>query len=443
MRASSVLFLVCLLHTVQSRVTEAPTSALRPKDELRELVNTRVSDRKVTVTAAASLSAEIQTSAIRAVAKLLATCGLGVWSAKQGILDQQALSVLSKLVFHLFQPCLLFVNVAQTVSTQAAKGDNGPAFLLPAVGTFQIFLGYVIGKVMSLFMYGSDPEHESESKQFLIGTTFGNSGPLPLVFTDALFRTATDTTLLPRSVAFISLYLLGWSPLFWVVGSVILSKKDDGSMTKAQKRKVMLNRILSPPVLASLLGMVVGSNKFLTSLFMPKDGIFHPIFEGMRTLSTGYLPAVLLVLAGSLMTSSGGGGTVASSRDAGKKSAYMKFKESFGISSGKQFFKQVGALYVCRFILMPMIGFAVFEGLQYVAPGLYTYLKNDPLLLFVVLLETFMPSAQNSVTITQLAGDKEGSAALSRTLLAIYALGTPAITYWLVKLLHLTELSIH
>ena len=104
------------------------------------------------------------------------------------------------------------------MSKQAAKGDNGPAFLLPAVGTFQIFLGYVIGKVMSLFMYGSDLEHESESKQFLIGTTFGNSGPLPLVFTDALFRTATDTTLLPRSVAFISLYLLGWSPLFWVVG---------------------------------------------------------------------------------------------------------------------------------------------------------------------------------------------------------------------------------
>ena len=83
MRALSVLFLVCLLHTVQSRVTEVPTSALRPKDELRELVNTRASDRKVTVTAAASLSAEIQTSAIRAVAKLLATCGLGVWSAKQ------------------------------------------------------------------------------------------------------------------------------------------------------------------------------------------------------------------------------------------------------------------------------------------------------------------------------------------------------------------------
>ena len=105
------------------------------------------------------------------------------------------------------------------VSNQAAKGDNGPAFLLPAAGTLQIALGYFIGKIMSLFMYGSAPEHASESKQFLIGTTFGNSGPLPLVFTDALFRTAPDATLLPRSVAFISLYLLGWSPLFWVVGN--------------------------------------------------------------------------------------------------------------------------------------------------------------------------------------------------------------------------------
>ena len=162
----------------------------------------------------------------------------------------------------------------------------------------------------------------------------------------------------------------------------------------------------------------------------------------MRTLSAGYLPAVLLVLAGSLMTSTGGG-TVVSGKVAEGKSAYQRFKDSFGITSGKQFFKQVGALYFCRFFLMPMIGFSVFEALQYIAPGLYNYLKNDPLLLFVVLLETFMPSAQNSVTITQLAGDKEGSAALSRTLLTIYALGTPAITFWLVKLLSLTDLHIH
>ena len=221
-----------------------------------------------------------------------------------------------------------------------------------------------------------------------------------------------------------------------------MSKEDDGSMTKEQKRKIMMNRILSPPVIASLLGMLVGSNKFLTSLFMPKEGIFHPIYEGMRTLSAGYLPSVLLVLAGSLLSSSGGG-AVTSSKEAGKKSGYARFKESFGITSGTQFFKQVGFLYVCRFFLMPMIGFSVFEALQYIAPGLYNYLKNDPLLLFVVLLETFMPSAQNSVTMTQLAGDKEGSAALSRILLAIYALGTPAITFWLVKVLHFTDLRIH
>ena len=229
-----------------------------------------------------------------------------------------------------------------------------------------------------------------------------------------------------------------------MIGSTILSKEDDGSMTKEQKRKVMISRILSPPVIASLLGMLVGCNKFLINLFIPKSAIFHPIYEGMRTLSAGYLPAVVLVLAGSLMSSSSASGTVVpSKRGTQEKSGYEKFKESFGITSGRRFFKQVGALYFCRFFLMPVIGFSVFEALQFIAPGLYNYLKNEPLLLFIVLLETFMPSAQNSVTITQLAGDKEGSAALSRTLLAIYALGTPAITFWLVKLLHLTDLHIH
>lgn len=46
------------------------------------------------------------------------------------------------------------------------------------------------------------------------------TGPLPLLFADAFFRThPTDPTLYPRAVAYISFYLVAWSPLFWTFGA--------------------------------------------------------------------------------------------------------------------------------------------------------------------------------------------------------------------------------
>jgi hypothetical protein len=47
-------------------------------------------------------------------------------------------------------------------------------------------------------------------------------GPLPLLFADALFRSHPDPTVLPRAVAYISFYLLSWSPMFWIYGVSLL-----------------------------------------------------------------------------------------------------------------------------------------------------------------------------------------------------------------------------
>lgn len=102
---------------------------------------------------------------------------------------------------------------------QRQRGGSPIAYILPLAACFQILLGFIIGKVVSKVLYGKNQD-SSEAKQFLTCSTFGNSGPLPLVFTDALFRASSDSTLLPNAVAYISLYLLGWSPLFWVIGTI-------------------------------------------------------------------------------------------------------------------------------------------------------------------------------------------------------------------------------
>lgn len=385
-------------------------------------------------------ASQIKIAAVRAVSKLLATCGIGAYAAKENVLTQSALSTLSSLVFNLFQPCLLFVNVCQTIAAQRVAGGSPIAWILPLAALAQIALGFVVGKILGKFLYFGK-EDSSEAKQFLTCSTFGNSGPLPLVFTDALFRASKDPTLLSNSVAYISLYLLGWSPLFWVVGTTILSNPE-GKKTAEEERKIMMKRVFSPPVMASIVGLIVGSNAFLSNLFIPGGAIFHSIFEAMRTIGGGYLPSVLMILAGSLVAPTAKEGT----ETTGELSQYQEFKQNFGIGAetgtGRAFMKQVIVTYLCRFLLLPTVAFAGLKSLAAVAPAAYNYLMSQPLLLFILLLETCMPPAQNSVTIMQLSGDKKGSSMMARTLLVIYALGTPALTFWMMRILGTTGISL-
>ena len=375
-----------------------------------------------TVGVAAGASNSITFAALSAVSKLLSTCGIGVWASKVGILDKSAMSVLSKLIFNLLQPCLLFVNVASTCAKLKESGSAAAVALLPIAAAVQILLGFIIGKVVSLFLYGN--KSTEESKMLLTCTTFGNSGPLPLTFVDALLRNHVNSAHLPKSIGYISLYLLGWSPLFWIFAPAILS---DDSNSKTDW-KVVQSRVLSPPVLGSIFGVIVGSLPFLRSIFISPTGFLNPIFESMRTLGAGYLPAVLLVLAGSLLPSPDASGAT-------EKAATTANDSKIDIG----YIKQIVAIYLARFLLIPTAGFAIIKALKTRVPALSSIL-SDPILVFVLLLETAMPSAQNSTVILQLQKKSAAAARVARILLAIYVLGVPAISYWLIKILKYSNL---
>lgn len=381
-------------------------------------------------------TAIINRAALKAIGKLLSTCGIGVWAGKVGILDQAALSVLSKLIFNIFQPCLLFVNVARTVanlsSSTAKSGSAEAIYMLPLAAALQVVVGYVVGKLLSFFIYRKDPEND-EAKELMACATFANSGPLPLVFTEGLFHASADHTLVGRSAAYISLYLLGWSPLFWILGPAILQQRDGQQKDPAKARKELLSRIFSPPVVASLLGMVVGFVPFLRNLIVHADSPLSVVYEAMRTLGTAYLPSVLMVLAGSLSPPSAPATATTAAAAAAAPVAEKQIDW--------QFVSKVGSVYLSRFLLMPTIGFGLLKFLSKTSPAMAQLFAKDRLLLFVLLLETCMPSAQNTTVILQLQGNKAGATKLARTLMMIYVLGVPAITYWLVQILKLTKLA--
>ena len=382
----------------------------------------------VAVTAsAAQASSAVTSSAIKAVLKLIGTCGIGVYAGKQGILDKTALSVLSKLVFNIFQPCLLFCNVASTV---ASAKKNAAVWILPFAAALQIFIGYLVGKVVTTIIYGNKASTE-EKRQTLTCTTFSNSGPLPFVFVDALLRTHPDPTMVGRANAYISLYLLGWSPLFWIVAPAILSdpSSTDGKSPE-DKRKELITRIFSPPVVGSLMGLLVGSVPFTRQILISPAGALNWFFSAMSTLGAAYLPAVLLVLAGSLTPA----------RDAAEEAAEQAKSPAVRNAESRAFFTQISSIYAARYALMPLVGFFLVATIRRFAPSIDRIFGADPLLVFILLLEACMPSAQNSTVILQLQNKKTAAARMARVLMLVYILGIPALSYWLVRVLSATSL---
>ena len=61
------------------------------------------------------------------------------------IICQTAITSLSKLIFFVFQPCLLFVNVASTLGTPGQKLSK--LLIVPVFAVLMILVGSVVGRV--------------------------------------------------------------------------------------------------------------------------------------------------------------------------------------------------------------------------------------------------------------------------------------------------------
>lgn len=204
---------------------------------------------------------------------------------------------LSKIVYSIFLPALLFTNIVETLSRPLAPGLT----LLPFAAMVQVFIGLLIGLLLCRLLRLNRPERHV----FLVCTSFGNSAALPLLFATSLFA---NSPALPQLVASISFFLLGWTGLFWAVGYTLLATMTPAAATAValpppsfkQRLYTFGKRVGTPPLIGSLLGLAVGLVAPVRKLLMAS-----PLFPAMVTLATGYSPAAVLILAGSLARRSG------------------------------------------------------------------------------------------------------------------------------------------
>ncbi|KAL1540659.1 protein PIN-LIKES 3-like isoform X1 [Salvia divinorum] len=160
--------------------------------------------------------------------------------------------------------------------------------------------------------------------------------------------------------------------------------------------KMNLKKILAPSTTGAFVGFVVGLVPQLRGLLIGDEAPFHVLQDTALLIGDGAIPAVTLVMGGNLLRGLRGSGI--------QKSVIF------------------GVLAV-RYLALPLLGIAVVKGA--IRLGL---VHDNPLYEFVLLLQFAVPPAMNIGTITQLFG--AGEMECSVIMLWCYSLASVALTIW-------------
>ncbi|KAK4535950.1 hypothetical protein CDCA_CDCA06G1975 [Cyanidium caldarium] len=275
--------------------------------------------------------ADVVSASVQAVLQLLIFLGLGGWLNRISILDIPTIQSLSRAVFYIFLPALSFVSVAQELSRRSLLD----VLSLPLMAAAQIGVGLALGAAFGPF-FRVPPERRG-----LLRTAcgFGNSATLPTLFLTAVF--ADRPGHLSQSLGYMALFCLSWSPLFWTylmdnVGHAAPSSKrqaapatstNDAAMPSwtalwAERRPlaetvvlagiylahraqaaaiVVAEALTTPPAMASLVGVAIGSVRPLARLLFSESFLLsRSAVAVLRTLAGANVACAMLVLTASL-----------------------------------------------------------------------------------------------------------------------------------------------
>ncbi|CAK9218638.1 unnamed protein product [Sphagnum jensenii] len=387
--------------------------------------------------------------ALLPIAKVLVLCGFGLAMATPyiNILTAPSRRVLSKLVFSLFLPCLIFTQLGTAISFQKI-------FLwwfIPVNIVIGAVLGCTLGYLMALLVR-PPPQFFNF---FVIMVGIGNIGNIPLVIIGAICRPDDNPfgqdseTCNSEGVAYISFgQWVGAVIVYTFVFHVLAPPKDanresspeidikvesispdhiddangfsqtnflpdnfqkedsisvplllpQSSDTLPKVSGRWLENIFQPPVVASLLALVMGSVPVLRNLMFEEHSIFFFFYDSLNMVGGAMIPCIMLVLGGNLV---GGPG-----------SSHLGLRSTIAIT-------------ITRLFLMPPIGLAVVlmaDRLGFLPP-------NNKMFRFVLLLQQSMPTSILAGAVTNLRGhaEKEASAILFwEHILAVFSLA-----FWL------------
>ncbi|KAE8696272.1 hypothetical protein F3Y22_tig00110676pilonHSYRG00324 [Hibiscus syriacus] len=366
--------------------------------------------------------------AVLPIAKVFTMCFLGFLMASKyvNILPANGRKLLNGLVFSLLLPCLIFSQLGQAITLQKML----EWWFIPVNVVLSALVGSLIGFVVVTLVKPPYPYFKFSIVQIAIG----NIGNVPLVLIAALCRDTSNPfgdseTCSTQGTAYISfgqwvgaiiLYTyvfrmfappvegtfdleeaslpckmpqMGTSSEYApLLEQVDVPTDSDDSNTKGKIKdflvfiyeKLKLKQILQPPIIASILAMVLGTVPFLKRLIFTTDAPLYFFTDSCIILGEAMIPCILLALGGNLVDGPGPG----SSR--------------IGV-------RTLAAIIFGRLILVPPAGL----GIVMLADKLGFLPVGDKMFRFVLLLQHSMPTSVLSGAVANLRGcGKEAAAVL-------------------------------
>ena len=355
----------------------------------------------------------------QAMAELFTAGCIGSACVQKGYLNTIMVQSLSKTCFSILLPMFLGTSIMNTVKKY---GLNISSISVPLIAIVHCLTLYTISRFLLLPVFGIDGD-SVEGRATNVCCAFGNAGTVPLIFVEALFRNG-NSDVLQKAFSLVSLYLLGWSPLFWsfgrnaLLGSQMVSteiatrtgvepKGDDATMIIPRRKRISyFTSLFPPPVMGVCLGLLA-SIPFLNALIMkstPDSKVpFAVVFNCCQNLGRAANPVALLVLTSSL--------------------ALGNVKQQTSQEQGEleiPLLKRWACVSIARFILSPLLMVTLLEYLYKM--GLIGPMNgSDAMLWFILILQSSMPCAQNSVLMLQVADKPVEASRLARFLFTIYA----------------------
>ncbi|KAG8481424.1 hypothetical protein CXB51_026249 [Gossypium anomalum] len=367
--------------------------------------------------------------AVLPIAKVFTMCFLGFLMASKyvNILPANGRKLLNGLVFSVLLPCLIFSQLGQAITLQKML-----EWFIPV----NVVLGSLVGSLIGFIVVTLVKPPYPYFKFSIIQIGIGNIGNVPLVLIAALCRDTSnpfgDTdTCTTQGTAYISfgqwvgaiiLYTYVFNmlappvegtfdledaslplkipqkdvspeqaPLLVQEDAPVDSDNSDNSDTKGKIKsflvfiyeKLKLKQILQPPIIASILAMILGAVPFLKKLIFTSDAPLYFLTDSCIILGEAMIPCILLALGGNLV-------------------------EGPGPGSSRIGLKTLAAIIFGRLCLMPPAGL----GIVMMADKLGFLPAGDKMFRFVLLLQHSMPTSVLSGAVANLRGCGKESAAV-------------------------------
>ncbi|KAL4381975.1 hypothetical protein S245_013551 [Arachis hypogaea] len=394
--------------------------------------------------------------AVLPIAKVFTMCFLGFLMASKyvNILPASGRKLLNGLVFTLLLPCLIFSQLGQAVTLEKMLAW----WFIPVNVVLSSISGSIIGFIVASIIRPPYPFF----KFTIVHIGIGNIGNVPLVLIAALCRDtsnpfgdtekcSTDGTAYISFGQWVGAIILstyvfnmlapppegtfdidneslplkgapnndgspeqnqGTTPLLapkeeeTQKEEVILTASNASREWKIKDiwaflyEKLKLKQIIQPPIIASILAMVLGAVPFLKKLIFTPDAPLFFFTDSCMILGEAMIPCILLALGGNLVD---------------------------GPGSSKLGFRTTAAIIFGRLVLVPPVGLAIVmtaDKLGFLPP-------DDKMFRFVLLIQHSMPTSVLSGAVANLRGcGREAAAVLFWVhIFAVFSMAAWTILY--------------